>query len=458
MKIILLTAICLGAFWASAQLPDSAYSDKNTPLIATNIATAKILQSQLDDANAFHVTLRLMLNGETVGTYLGNHNSSDNGYEDVVLGLNADGKTATYGAKTRYGSEKLKPLTIDFSNKQEIAALINLFTAYNRLAVGQPCASFFRVGGDGLTGGTEIRLFNNVQNQAFISARQAYHGAFGECVGLTEDYGALRQLPDLRFRSSAGQEFGLPQPLTLLYIIAHQSEFWQMRDAAIAKRDEAKVAAKKQAETAANAEIENAKAESAARVKAAEEAASAEIAKLNQQKKLDAVTEDESAQIKALQEKVLDAKIQKISIFLNTKEGTSLKNQIQAKIQEIHDMQSKTQTINGGFTVEDVTADGARVTLIMGNEDYFIYGLKGVYSGRLYLSQLFVKAAPDFTYTTVMGTSRTIPGFELAADTVKLQLAEKRKDLNELLKQFEQSCGVSYDEAVTILQTSQKSQ
>jgi hypothetical protein len=488
MKTILLTVLCLGALSASAQMPDdSANADQKPAATQPNKLTADVLKSGLNETGGLDVALHLMLNGKPLIKSLGQADyEPDHGYQDIVINLNADGKTITYSAKKRVGLQQLQLLTIDSSNKQEIEALTTLLTAYKDHVVGQPCGNFARD-----DGGTEMKPLNGVQNQALSAACQAYHGAFGECVGLTGDYGSTRQLPDLRFHSSQGTDLGLPEPLTLLYIVKHQSEFWQMQEQAIADKHTAEAAAQQQAEAAAKAEIENAKAAAAARVKAAGEQSAAEIAKLNQQKELDKIAEEEAAQKVALQQKVLQAKSEKISAFLATKEGTLLKKEIQAKTQEINEKKEKetaylrdlsakvmalknklsaTKTIRF-YTVQDVTSEGARVTTSDGN-DYFIYGLTGVYSDRFYSSPLNVKKAPDFAYTTVIGATRTIPGFKVAEEQAAFtsaaqeqkeaetnyhespELVRMRQELEEMLKKFEQGCGVSYDEAMTIQGTS----
>src|ERR1051326_8851762 len=74
-----------------------------------------------------------------------------------------------------------------------------------------------------------------------------------------------------------------------------------------------------------------------------------------------------------------------------------------------------TTYLNYNVEILDIDSDGARVQLSNGN-DIFIKGLGG-YSGRWYnLSNLKFKNIGSITYTTVMGSSRRIPAYEVWND------------------------------------------
>ena len=64
-------------------------------------------------------------------------------------------------------------------------------------------------------------------------------------------------------------------------------------------------------------------------------------------------------------------------------------------------------------TVLDVKSYGARVETSNG-DDMFLLGLDGVYSGRCYdLRDLYLKDIDGMTYTTVNGSQRRIPAYEV---------------------------------------------
>lgn len=84
---------------------------------------------------------------------------------------------------------------------------------------------------------------------------------------------------------------------------------------------------------------------------------------------------------------------------------------------------SMTLTVNAlqwadmrSYQVLDVTSEGARITGTLeglnDDEDCFINGLTGVYSGRSYTGQEVISDG-DYTYTTVLGNIRTISAYRI---------------------------------------------
>ena len=80
------------------------------------------------------------------------------------------------------------------------------------------------------------------------------------------------------------------------------------------------------------------------------------------------------------------------------------------------------------YKILDATDRGSRiVSVLFGEEredDVFVVGLVG-YSGRVYEGNmaggnLLVKQLNDFTYTTVQGSTRRIPCYQVATDAIRL--------------------------------------
>jgi hypothetical protein len=388
IKTILLMALCLAALPTFAQTPDSSPDSTEKPAVTQPAkVTANILESKLDsDEGAFHVTLNLVLNGKPLIKALNpDDDAPDYGYEDIVIDLNADGKTITYLAKKRKGLEVLKPLTIDLSNKQEIEALSTLIMAYKSHVMGRPTGGFERD-----EGGIEVKPLDNVHSQAFTSAYQAYHGIFGECIGATEDYGSLKGLPDLKFRSSddGNKEFGLPEPITLLYIIKNQTEFWQMREQAVTKNRALELAAKQQAEAEAQQKAEE----------------------LRQ-------AQEQQARIEQTNKVAL--------VYLSSPDGQNLANQIQNQYKNFVAKRNKEKAYITAFQDEITGLEKALADPANSHSDI------------VSINQQIRQAVSD--ESLVDSQYKESP-----------ELKQMREKLNALLDQFQNKAGLSYDDTIKI--------
>lgn len=70
----------------------------------------------------------------------------------------------------------------------------------------------------------------------------------------------------------------------------------------------------------------------------------------------------------------------------------------------------------------DITDAGVRVKIDGDDHDFFVRGLRGVFSDRAYSQVLMLRStSASFTYATVIGGSRTIPEFEFGTQITKDQ-------------------------------------
>jgi hypothetical protein len=193
-------------------------------------------------------------------------------------------------------------------------------------------------------------------------------------------------------------------------------------------------------EEAAKDEIATVEAAAHARSKEASEAAAADLAKVNQQKRLDAIAWDEAAQKAQIQSELLQTKRAKVSKYLGTPEGKALAKQIEAKFTQVlaKDAEEKSP-IRKKLREMEKQSDQAQA--IMDSPDPLISSADRTDAGRLMMSlQLRIRQAKEEE-----SNQRPSPALD-----------KMWGDLRTLQKKSGDGCGLDYDEAMAVQNTATK--
>jgi hypothetical protein len=349
----------------------------------------------------------------------------------MIVSISSVSPVLTYTAPIGYPDLHAQGTIIkcDTSDKSEMAKLKVVLSAYETYQINVV---------------TEPRKEPDFLKE-FLRTSKDYDGVLGETViGATRPKESFAQ-PGKAFFEEAILQFGpknedqrnginiktVADPTALLYVLNHLDELranhaeaveaMQKRLAATSAAQDSRIKAE------AKADIEAAKVAASQRVKEAENAANAQIARLNHQKTLDTIAQEEAAQIADVQRKLESTKRVKVSEYFASNEGKALVIKIQSKLKQV------------------IAKESEEKAYINELEQKLVAFKRIMESGDLSISAAVRKYANDSYVSTSMRLSEAEANYKDSPE-----LAKMRKELRELGARFEADCGVSYDEAIRI--------